>query len=180
VADPRDDFVVVSVLFVESTSTPSKFLDTLGWDSLPGKGLTREVKDKVNLYHIQGMENNAGGYYSYAGSLSRPPCAEGVRRFVMRQYQDISTIQLSRMRVYYNGNNRKVQPLNGRGVQLQNINAHTDMFNMEVRQIRFRELFSQLYPKRSCNVHVLGAAKGNLGRRYDIAHCQRVDSCSTL
>ena len=48
-------------------------------------------QDPVNLHLLKGLR---GGYYSYAGSLSTPPCSEGVQRFVVRTINEVSTWQV--------------------------------------------------------------------------------------
>jgi carbonic anhydrase len=65
------------------------------------------------------------GYYTYAGSLTTPPCTEGVRWFVLRRAVQIDeeTVDLFHEIIgafeHYEGfenNNRPVRPLNGRPV----------------------------------------------------------------
>jgi carbonic anhydrase len=56
------------------------------------------------------------GYYAYAGSLTAPPCTEGVRWIVLQQVQTVSSAQLARLATLFPPNARPVQPLNGRVV----------------------------------------------------------------
>ena len=56
------------------------------------------------------------GYYRYEGSLTGPPCTEGVRWIVLKQPQELSVAQLARLRELFPDNARAVQPLNGRVV----------------------------------------------------------------
>jgi carbonic anhydrase len=54
-------------------------------------------------------------YYIYPGSLTTPPCSEGVSWFVMAQAVEVSAEQIETFRATVPPNARPVQPLNGRG-----------------------------------------------------------------
>lgn len=56
------------------------------------------------------------GYYRYAGSLTAPPCTEGVDWIVLKQPLELSQAQLARYRHRFVDNARAVQPLNRRVV----------------------------------------------------------------
>jgi len=56
-------------------------------------------------------------YFTYDGSLTTPPCTEGVRWFILRQPVDVSAAQLRAFKHLYPLNARPVQPLYGRKVQ---------------------------------------------------------------
>lgn len=56
-------------------------------------------------------------YYSYVGSLTTPPCSEGVQWQVMKTPVAISKAQLAAFKKLYPMNARPVQPLNGRSIQ---------------------------------------------------------------
>lgn len=60
------------------------------------------------------------GYYAYIGSLTTPPCSEGVHWQVLRQPSEISSQQLAAFRKLYPMNARPVQPLNGRVIEAGN------------------------------------------------------------
>lgn len=57
------------------------------------------------------------GYYRYAGSLTGPPCTEGVDWIVLKQPLELSNAQLARYRKRFADNARAVQPLHQRVVQ---------------------------------------------------------------
>ncbi|KAJ6838262.1 alpha carbonic anhydrase 7-like [Iris pallida] len=59
-------------------------------------------------------------YYRYLGSLTTPPCTEGVIWSLMKQTMTVSREQLDLLRaaVHGNDNARPIQPLNGRTVSL--------------------------------------------------------------
>jgi carbonic anhydrase len=55
-------------------------------------------------------------YYSYRGSLTTPPCTQGVRWFVLKNPVTLSAAQIASFAGLYPNNSRPVQPLNGRVV----------------------------------------------------------------
>lgn len=57
------------------------------------------------------------GYYKFMGSLTTPPCSEGVRWQVLKQPVEVSKAQIAAFRNLYKHNARPVQPLNGRKVE---------------------------------------------------------------
>ncbi len=56
-------------------------------------------------------------YFSYEGSLTAPPCTEGVTWLVMKQPVELSAEQLTRYRSIFSDNARPVQAPNGRVVK---------------------------------------------------------------
>ena len=56
------------------------------------------------------------GYYRFNGSLTTPPCSEGVRWLVMKEPVSFSAAQLQRFTSIIAPNNRPIQPLNARVV----------------------------------------------------------------
>jgi carbonic anhydrase len=56
-------------------------------------------------------------YYRYDGSLTTPPCSEGVRWFVLKHPAKASDEQLAMVReVLGHANNRPVQPVGARAI----------------------------------------------------------------
>jgi carbonic anhydrase len=55
-------------------------------------------------------------YYSYPGSLTRPPCTEGVRWYVLRDALEVELGDLRRLAQLVGPNARPLQPLDGRMV----------------------------------------------------------------
>lgn len=54
--------------------------------------------------------------YRYSGSLTTPPCTEGVSWLVMTTPVELSSDQLSKLESLFEANNRPVQPLNDRSL----------------------------------------------------------------
>ena len=84
------------------------------WSDLPAtSGPVQQLSTQANA---AGMLPAAPLTYRYAGSLTTPPCSEGVAWSVMVQPIQISAEQLATFTRLYDGNNRPVQPLNGRAL----------------------------------------------------------------
>ena len=56
-------------------------------------------------------------YYMYRGSLTAPPCTEGVTWFVLKTPMEISAKQINAFAKLYPHDVRPLQPLNGRVVK---------------------------------------------------------------
>lgn len=59
----------------------------------------------------------AMGYYAFTGSLTTPPCSEGVAWQVLKTPVEMSKAQIRAFQKVFKMNARPVQPLNGRKVQ---------------------------------------------------------------
>lgn len=57
-----------------------------------------------------------GGYYTYMGSLTSPPCSENVRWIILSHPIEASLQQIKKLTNVYRMNNRPFQPLNRRKV----------------------------------------------------------------
>lgn len=53
-------------------------------------------------------------YLSYQGSLSEPPCTEGVAWYALEKPTTLSSQQLEQMQLFFKNNRRTLQPANGR------------------------------------------------------------------
>lgn len=60
------------------------------------------------------------GFYAFKGSLTTPPCSEGVAWHVLKQPVEMSAEQIAAFKKIFKMNARPVQPLNGRKVQEAN------------------------------------------------------------
>lgn len=70
------------------------------------------LKDEIKIKNI--MPKKAG-YYRFSGSLTTPPCTEGVTWIVLKQHAYISKSQFETFEeLFHHDNARPVQPLNGR------------------------------------------------------------------
>jgi carbonic anhydrase len=85
------------------------------WEHMP----TSEGQVQVAGVEINpaGLLPNNVGYYVYVGSLTAPPCSEGVTWFVLKSPVEISGAQIDAFAKLYPHDARPLQPLNGRVVK---------------------------------------------------------------
>jgi carbonic anhydrase len=82
------------------------------WEDLGSKSDIQDA-DPMEL-NVANMLPSDRVTYTYSGSLTTPPCSEGVRWHVMQEPLTLSAQQLNALTSIYDGNNRPVQPLNDR------------------------------------------------------------------
>jgi carbonic anhydrase len=82
-----------------------------------GKGTYYASSDR---YTVADLYPNNKGYYNYSGSLTTPPCTEGVTWIVMKEPISASSAQIQKISSIMKQNNRPVQKLNTRQVQSYN------------------------------------------------------------
>jgi carbonic anhydrase len=108
--------LVVAVFLVQGGDNPAL---TPVFASLPKeKGQRRdEPSTVIDLDQLLPPDR---GYVTYEGSLTTPPCTEGIRWFVLKSPGGVSGDQLGAFVTLFgmNPTNRPIQPLNGRAVVL--------------------------------------------------------------
>ncbi len=106
--------VIIEVLLRENQDAPNATLSTL-WQHLPEKlGATETITDMVNPGGLLPAERN---YWTYMGSLSTPPCTEGVRWYVLEDPITLSRDQLRAFTALFPLNSRPVQDPHGRIIE---------------------------------------------------------------
>ena len=73
------------------------------------------IGGKISLSGSELLPNSLD-YYKYDGSLTTPPCSEGVKWHVVKQPLSVSEKQLLAFQALFSVNARPVQPLNDRNV----------------------------------------------------------------
>jgi len=86
------------------------------WNKMPHKaGSKAGCGLPSNL--INNLLPKGRDYYRFTGSLTTPPCSEGVRWMVLKDYASISKAQVKEfLDIFHHANNRPVQPINARKV----------------------------------------------------------------
>jgi carbonic anhydrase len=104
---------VVAVLLDEGKE--NGLIKTL-WSHLPQTKDKENVVDAVKISALELLPRDKG-YYTFAGSLTTPPCSEDVKWFVLKTPTQISADEVARFARSYPMNARPVQELNGRDIQ---------------------------------------------------------------
>lgn len=114
-ADGR--LAVIGVPMVEGRANPAL---APVWANLPGqKG--SEVKVAHVTVDVDDLLPATLTTFRYDGSLTTPPCSEGVKWLVMTTPVEVSPEQVAAFRAVVHDNNRPVQPLNGRSIQTDRV-----------------------------------------------------------
>ena len=98
---------------IVETGASNSFLESM---------MTRFPEDKGEEYIssqnfiVTDLMPNDKAYFTYSGSLTTPPCSEGVNWIVMKNRISATTSQIARIRSIIHQSNRPIQPLNGRVV----------------------------------------------------------------
>ncbi|RMX04323.1 carbonic anhydrase [Corticibacter populi] len=108
-ADADGNLLVLAAMFKQGQDNPQLqgMLNALSDEENAARALTQPV-DLSNL-----LPKNHD-YYRFSGSLTTPPCSEGVTWVVLKAPLSVSEGQLAQFEKRMHHNNRPVQPLNAR------------------------------------------------------------------
>ena len=107
----EDGTLAVIGVLIESGSINTAFVPL--WHYLPSTAGESEQIQDITL-NVLNLLPNPKHTYRYTGSLTTPPCSEGVKWFVLTTPVKMSQSQIAAFKAILNGNNRPVQPLNDR------------------------------------------------------------------
>lgn len=109
-ADKSGNLAVIAVMFIigEHNAELEK-----AWSSMPHEaGDKHDLHDAIDASILLPKERT---YYRFNGSLTTPPCTEGVNWFVMKSFDTASKDQVKKFfQTMHHKNNRPVQPINAR------------------------------------------------------------------
>jgi carbonic anhydrase len=110
--DSEGHLAVVAVLFEEGEA--NALINSL-WSNIPAnKGKAEEVPSvSVQALDLLPAERS---YFTYTGSLTTPPCSEGVIWYVLKSHPTVSAQQIATFSKIYPMNARPIQARNGRSI----------------------------------------------------------------
>jgi carbonic anhydrase len=111
-ADQEGNLAVVAVLLEQGEDNP---LVRELWNDLPK---TKEKEVLLDTVHISAADLLPAdrGYYTFAGSLTTPPCSENVTWFVLKHPVTVTSGEIERFSNLYRHDARPTQPLYDRVV----------------------------------------------------------------
>jgi carbonic anhydrase len=109
--DEQGRLAVVALLMDRGTAHPAV---QKVWNNLPLEK-QEEIPARA-LLELAELLPDDHGYYTYMGSLTTPPCSEGVQWIVMRQPVSVSAAQIELFARLYPMNARPLQQLAGRRI----------------------------------------------------------------
>jgi carbonic anhydrase len=109
-ADGNGNLTVVALMFEEGKE--NKVLAKL-WPLMPNsEGKQNALPDPLDVSNLLPSDRD---YYRFNGSLTTPPCTEGVRWLVLKTPVSVSREQVAAFsKVMHHPNNRPIQPVNAR------------------------------------------------------------------
>jgi carbonic anhydrase len=113
---PDGGTVVVAIL-LKSGNENALIRDL--WSHLP-KETNKEVEFKKVIINAADFLPADQNYYTFDGSLTIPPCGEGVKWFVLKTPVELSASQIAKFARMYPDNARPIQPTNGREIEESN------------------------------------------------------------
>jgi carbonic anhydrase len=109
--DAEGTLAVLAVLLDRGNANP---LVQALWAHIPKQKQHEDTfADNINVADLLPKDHS---YYSFSGSLTTPPCTEGVSWFVLRHPNSVSPTQVKAFARRYPMNARPVQPVNGREI----------------------------------------------------------------
>lgn len=110
--DAQGNLAVVAILF--ESGQPNPFLDLL-WKNVPKETGKEVVNKKINL-NVADLLPPDRDYFTFDGSLTIPPCSEGVTWYVMKSPVELSPEEIATFAKWYPDNARPIQATNGREI----------------------------------------------------------------
>lgn len=110
--DEQGNLAVVAIFFQSGQTNP--FLDLL-WKYVP-KDIGKEVANKKVNLNVADLLPADRSYFKFAGSLTTPPCSEGVTWYVLKNVVELSPDEVSTFAKWYPMNARPIQPTNDREI----------------------------------------------------------------
>lgn len=117
--ESEDGDLAVIGLFIKSGEENELLAEM--WEEMPADGneAAKILQNPINLKQLLPEEKSM---FQYVGSLTTPPCTEGVNWFILEQPIEMSNEQINQFSSIFLQNNRPIQKLNNRDVYKIDLN----------------------------------------------------------
>ena len=112
-SNEEGELAVIGIMMEKGTA--HSVIDTI-WEHIPAEEGSNAVEGLT--INAADLLPNSITYFSYAGSLTTPPCSEGVRWNVLAEPIQVSEEQIAIFESLYQVNARPIQNTNGRIIEL--------------------------------------------------------------
>ncbi|NBT34866.1 MAG: carbonic anhydrase family protein [Betaproteobacteria bacterium] len=109
----KDGKLVVLGILLQAVAADNPVIASI-WNHMPSEEGPEVVVNATTIDPSKLLPASMS-YYSYEGSLTTPPCSEGVTFYILKMRVNISTDQIAGF-PFSHSNARPVQPLNGRTI----------------------------------------------------------------
>jgi carbonic anhydrase len=109
--DAAGNLAVIGVLITKGQADNPAYAPI--FDNLPALAGSKAVNGKLNAMDLLPSDRH---YYTYIGSLTTPPCTQGVRWLLLTTPIELSQKQIDAFSTIFHLNARPVQPINNRDV----------------------------------------------------------------
>jgi carbonic anhydrase len=107
--DAAKNILVLGIMLEEGA--PNPFVENI-WKHIPTEK-KKEIATTETVQLLDVLPANKS-YYNYTGSLTTPPCSQGLQWIVFKNKVTLSKPQIERFTKIYHDNVRPIQPLNNR------------------------------------------------------------------
>jgi carbonic anhydrase len=111
----EDGQLAVVAVFMKKGKENS-FIKTI-WRHLPVHGGSEKIVSSIKINVADFLPKNKA-YYAFDGSLTTPPCTEGVKWLVLKTPVEVSEAQVKKFALIFKMNARPTQPLYGRVIKV--------------------------------------------------------------
>jgi carbonic anhydrase len=110
--DPiTNNLAVIGIMINATSATDNTFIQSYLQNFPSEEDVEVATATSLNLNAILPANRN---YYTYTGSLTTPPCSQGLKWIILKEKMAISSNQLNAFQERHDINARPIQPLNGR------------------------------------------------------------------
>jgi carbonic anhydrase len=110
--DPiTSNLAVIGIMINATSATDNTFIQSYLQNFPSEEDVEVATSTSLNLNALLPADRN---YYTYTGSLTTPPCSQGLKWIILKEKMAVSSSQLNAFEERHGINARPIQPLNGR------------------------------------------------------------------